>query len=101
MSAIVEPGDFEPAKRLVDELAMALVQARGVSFEQAVAHVRPIVAYLQQQYGGDEMYIPRPGRTYPVADIVAATRRGDGVKRICSQFGISRRTYFWLMAQHR
>lgn len=101
MSAVAEQLKFEPAKTLVDELACALVEAQGVSFDQAVAYVRPIVAYLQQQYGGDEMYIPRPGRIYPVADIVEATRLRVPVKRICSQFGISRRTYFWLMAQHR
>lgn len=101
MNTVTEQASFEPAKKLVDEMALALMQARGMTIEEAIANVRPIVAYLQQQYGGDEMYVPRPGRTYPIADIVDATRRGEGVRRICSRFGISRRTYFWLMAQHR
>lgn len=93
--------DFEPAKQLVDELALALSQARGLSLDEALANVRPIVAHLQQQYGGDEMYIPRPGRVYPTAEIVEAFKRGEPVKRICARYGISRRTYFSLMAAHR
>jgi|GEM_PF-5831042 len=91
---------IEPAKALLDELTVALAEARGIPHEEALQYVAPIVRHLQQQYGGDEVYIPRPGRSHPVADIIAARRRGDDIRAICIRYSISRRTFYNLMQAH-
>jgi hypothetical protein len=90
--------DFNTAQALQDELAGVLKEAKGMSFDDAVTFAEPIVRYLQQQYGGDELYIPRPGRTYPITEILAARDSGKLVKDICRQYGISRRSYYNLLS---
>lgn len=87
------------AQALQDELAMALCQAKGLSFDEATTFAEPIVRHLQQQYGGDELYIPQPYVRRNVQEVLAAKESGMTVKDICRQFRLSRRTYFRLLSQ--
>ncbi|MGC1547235.1 MAG: helix-turn-helix domain-containing protein [Rhodanobacter sp.] len=91
--------DFIPAQELVSELAVALQEAKGIPFEDAASYAEPIVRYLQQQHGGDELYIPQPYVRRDVSDILAFRDSGLPVKDICRRFAISRRTYYRLLSQ--
>lgn len=87
------------AQALVDEIAVALVRAKSISFDEAATYAEPVVRYLQQQYGGDELYIPQPYQVRDVQDVIAARERGLTVKEICREFRISRSTYFRTLSQ--
>lgn len=87
------------AQALQDELAMALQEARGLAFDEASRYAEPIVRYLQQQYGGDELYIPQPYQIRDVDEIRAARDRGEPVRETCRRFAISRRTYYRILSQ--
>lgn len=91
--------DFAPAQELVDELAVALQEAKGISFEAATAYAEPIVRYLQQQHGGADLYIPQPYVRRNVGEIIEAKAAGMTPKEIAHRFGISRRTYYRLLSQ--
>jgi len=91
--------DFAPAQELVDELSVALCDAKGIPLDTAVAYAEPIVRYLQQQYGGDELYIPQPYIRRDAAQIVAARNAGMPLKQILREFGISRRTFYRILSQ--
>lgn len=91
--------DFTPAQELVDELAIALQEAKGIPFAQAAEYAEPIVRYLQQQHGGDELYIPQPYMQRNVADLATERERGTPVRDIIRKYGISRRTYYRLLSQ--
>lgn len=91
--------DFAPAQELVDELAVALKDAKGIPLDTATAYVEPIVRYLQQQYGGDELYIPQPYVRRDATEIIAARNGGMPLKQILHEFGISRRTFYRMLSQ--
>lgn len=91
--------DFVPAQELVIELAVALQEAERIPYEQAERYATPIVRYLQQQHGGDELYIPQPYMQRNLAELVAERERGTPVRDIIRKFGISRRTYYRLLSQ--
>lgn len=91
--------DINVAQALHDELAVALQEAKGIPFDTASEYVEPIVRYLQQQYGGDELYIPQPYMRRDVAEIVAARNKGMQLEKILRDFNISRRTYYRLLSQ--
>lgn len=91
--------DFAPAQELVDELAVALKDAKGIPLDTATAYAEPIVRYLQQQYGGDELYIPQPYMRRDARDLAAEREKGTPVKDILRRYNISRRTYYRLLSQ--
>lgn len=91
--------DFVPAQELVAELAVALQEAKGLPYDEATSYAEPIVRYLQQQHGGDELYIPQPYMRRDAAEILAAREAGKSIKEICKQFAVSRRTYYRLLSQ--
>ncbi|MEO5811560.1 MAG: Mor transcription activator family protein [Rhodanobacter sp.] len=91
--------DFSPSQALTDELAVALHEAKGVPFDQATEYAEPIVRYLQQQYGGDSLYIPQPYVRRDISEIVAARTAGMPLKEILRKFNLSRRTYYRLLSQ--
>jgi len=86
------------AQALQDELAMALQEAIHIPFDEATTYAAPIVRYLQQQYGGDELYIPQPYLVRDVQDVLRARDSGMSIKDICKHFRMSRRTYFRLLS---
>ena len=86
------------AEALQDELAAALQESLGLAFDEASRYAAPVVRYLQQQYGGDELYIPQPYMRRNVDDIIAARKAGHPVKKILKDFAISRRTYYRLLS---
>jgi len=91
--------DFVPAQELVSELALALQEAKGIPYATAADYAEPIVRHLQQQYGGDELYIPQPYVRRDVSEIAAARAAGTPLKQILKQFNLSRRTYYRLLSQ--
>lgn len=91
--------EINVAEALRDELAVALQEAKGLTFDAAVEYAAPIVRYLQQQYGGDELYIPQPYMRRDVREILAERDKGTPLKDILKRFNISRRTYYRLLSQ--
>jgi predicted AlkP superfamily pyrophosphatase or phosphodiesterase len=90
---------FNVAEALQDELAVALQESLGLAFDEASRYAAPVVRYLQQQYGGDELYIPQPYMRRNVEEILAARNAGVPIIRILKDFSISRRTYYRLLSQ--
>lgn len=91
--------DFVPAQELMIELSTVLQEACRMQRAEAQTYVEPIVRYLQQQYGGDELYIPQPYMQRNLADLAAERARGTPVREIIRKYGISRRTYYRLLSQ--
>jgi len=91
--------DFIPAQELVSELAAALQEAKGIPYETAAGYAEPIVRHLQQQYGGDELYIPQPYVRRDIRELAAEREKGTPLNVILRKFGISRRTYYRLLSQ--
>lgn len=91
--------DFAPAQELVDELSNALVQAKGIPLDTAITYVEPLVRYLQQQHGGDELYIPQPYIRRDAQEVVDARNNGMSIEKILRKYNISRRTYYRLLSQ--
>lgn len=79
-------------EEFIDALA-----ARGVDQAQAATIVNKLVAYLQDTRAGTTLYIPRPGRTYPVDAIRAAFADGASGRAICRRYRIDRRTLYALL----
>lgn len=71
--------------------------AQGIDGPEVAAIVQRLVHHLQRNYGGTEIYIPVPGREYPVSAIREAFRRGDSMRRICREFQVDRRTLYRLL----
>jgi len=91
--------DFVPAQELVSELAVALQEAKGIPYAVAADFAEPIVRHLQQQYGGDELYIPQPYMRVNAADLAAARAQRTPLAEILRKFNISRRTYYRLLSR--
>jgi Mor family transcriptional regulator len=91
--------EINVAQALQDELAVALQESKGLSFAEATTYVEPVVRYLQQQYGGDQLYIPQPYMLRDVDAILAERENGTPIKLILRKHNISRRTYYRLLSQ--
>lgn len=91
--------DFIPAQELVSELATALQDAKGIPYAVAVDYAEPIVRHLQQQHGGDELYIPQPYARRDIRELAAEREKGTPVDVILRKHGISRRTYYRLLSR--
>jgi hypothetical protein len=89
---------FNVAEALQDELAVALQESLGLTFEEASRYAAPVVRHLQQQYGGGELYIPQPSSRPNADDIRAARQAGVPTSKILNDFGISRRTYYRMVS---
>ena len=74
------------------------IKGQMIALQMDVA--APIVRYLQQQYGGELLYIPQPYTRRPVQEIIAARDAGVPLKQILREFAISRRTYYRILSQH-
>lgn len=85
---------FNAAETFRDELAFAMAQSSGEAYQRLLPYAEAVVRHLQQQYGGDELYIPLPYNVCDEQDVVAAKERGMSIAEICKTFRISRRTYY-------
>jgi hypothetical protein len=83
---------------LEDELTTALAADTGLRESMARLMVIPIVRYLVSEYAGDRIYIPTPGRNYPVAEIRAAFAASRDLTAVCQEYGISRRTLYRILS---
>jgi Mor family transcriptional regulator len=90
---------FNVAEALQDELAVALQESLGLAFDEARRYAVPVVRYLQQQYGGVELYIPQPYVRRNIDEIRAARDAGQPIKKILKDFAISRRTYYRILGK--
>jgi hypothetical protein len=89
--------EVDATQVLRDELVQAVVRKTDVPPSYASLLVDSIVGHLQERYGGDRLYIPQAGRTYPVdemRDYLASTR---DVPATCRKFGVSRATLYRLL----
>lgn len=71
--------------------------AIGLGGPDVAEVVQQLVTHLQRNYGGTEIYIPVPGRAYPVDAIREAFRRGDSIRSICRAYQVDRRTLYRLL----
>jgi Mor family transcriptional regulator len=89
--------DIDPARELLNELVRAVCEATGLRAVSAVRFVEPIVRHLQQNYGGEQLYIPSVGRTYPVDEMRQAVLSGVSMRALCRKYKVSRRTLYRLL----
>jgi hypothetical protein len=89
--------ETDPTKTLIDELVLAVCAATGVRPDLAMMFVTPCVRHLQELHGGEKLYIPRPGRTYPVAAMRRMWKATGDVDLVCSEFGVSRAQFYRLV----
>jgi Mor family transcriptional regulator len=78
------------------ELVAAIVGGTGMREIMAVPLADTLLCYLQAEYGGQQLYIPAPPRTYPILQIEAELRRGEDPEDVRRRYNISRRTLYRL-----
>lgn len=89
--------EFDPARELLNEFVRVLCEATGMRSINAIRLVEPIVRYLQQNHGGEQLYIPAIGRTYPVEEIRRAVSAGISIRALCRKYRVSRKTLYRLL----
>ena len=82
-------------------VADALVEETGVPRDQALRYAAPMVGYLQREFGGREVWVPRLRRTYPVAEMRALLERTGSFDKVCNAYNVSRRTLYRLLQGDR
>lgn len=91
--------DVDPIQVLEDELVTVVSEATGLRPEMAVQYVTPMLRHLQQQYGGDTLYIPVIRREYPVDSIRDHLAASGDVQATMHHFGLSRSTLYRILRQ--
>ena len=86
--------DGDPTERLRREITRAIVLQTGTREQIAMSYAEAVVAYLQQEYAGRQVYIPARPRQYDVLQIEAALRQGMTSNAVCREFGLSLRTLY-------
>jgi Mor family transcriptional regulator len=84
--------ETDRTEALRQELVAAVVAETGMREVLAVPLANSLLAYLQREYGGQRLYIPAPGRMYPILQIEAELRQGETPADVCKRYSISRRT---------
>lgn len=82
--------DIDKTEALRSELVRGIVDQLGVPESLAMPYANGLLAYLQREYAGQQLYIPAAPRQYDVLQISAALGRGVSVARVCREFGVSR-----------
>lgn len=80
------------ARALETEFVNAVCAETGEIAESVARYVKPIVSYLQREYGGGKLYIARAGRTVSIAAIKRDRKDGVPLKIICKKYALSYRT---------
>ncbi len=82
--------DTDRTEALRAQLVRAVVDGTGLSEQLAMPYANSVLAYLQTEYPGQQLYIPATPRQYDVLQILAALERGKSITRVCREFGLSR-----------
>jgi len=85
-------GRIQSGAALKAELITAACEATGQSAEAVAVIVGPVVRHLQESYGGDRIYIPKPGRVLDLEQVYADYLGRLPEREICRRHAISRRT---------
>ncbi len=79
---------------LADELAIGAAIRLRTDSDRIRPIVDAVVAYLLEEYPGQDLYIPACRVELPVAEIQAELRAGKSMKEVCARFRISRATVY-------
>lgn len=71
----------------------------GKSADEVRAVVHAVVMYLQEQYGGSNLYVSKRGRVIDVEALRADYDQRVSVREICRRHNISHRTFRRLIGE--
>lgn len=77
---------------LVAELVTAACESTGAAADSVAPAINAAVEYLQRQYGGTKLYIPKLSRKISMETINRMLALGVSRTKVARKFGISRRT---------
>ncbi|MBB1061895.1 hypothetical protein [Marilutibacter spongiae] len=81
--------DLDKTEALRAELVQAIVEDLGATESIALPFANVIVDYLQREYPGERLYIPKPGRQYDVSQMEVELRNGADASRVAGRHGIT------------
>lgn len=82
--------ETDRTEALRTELVRGIVESTGMREVLAVPIANGLLEILQREYGGRNLYVPTPSRTYPVDKITAALEAGHKPGQVCRDFALSR-----------
>jgi Mor family transcriptional regulator len=82
--------ETDRTEALRTELLRGIVETTGMREVLALPIANGLLTVLQREYGGRNMYVPAPARTYPVLQIAAALESGRTPEQVRHDFGLSR-----------
>ncbi len=91
--------EVDKAEELRRLLVRGLCEQLGLTEIVAMQFANPLVAFLQREYAGEQLYIPKPARQYDLLQIMAQLEAGMTPREVCEHHGMSRRTLHRLLPQ--
>lgn len=88
--------DIDRTESLRSEIVRGIVDQLGVPESLAMPYANSVLAYLQREYAGQQLYIPASPRQYDVLQITAELEKGSPISRVCREHGLSRTTLYKL-----
>lgn len=88
--------DQDSTTQLRQALVDAIVEQTGMRGVLAEPYADAVLAYLQREHGGGQLYIPAAARQYDLLQIRAQLERGVSVSRVCMEHAMSRTTLYKL-----
>lgn len=82
--------EIDRTEALRTELLRGIVETTGMREVLALPIANGVLEILQREYGGRNLYVPAPARTYPVLQIAAALESGRKPEQVRREFGLSR-----------
>lgn len=91
--------EVDKAEELRRLLVRGLCEQLGLTETGAMQFANPLVTFLQREYAGEQLYIPKPARQHDLLQIMAQLEAGLSPRTVCEHHGISRRTLQRLFPQ--
>lgn len=88
---------IQSGKALERDLVAIICAETGATSLDAARFIEPVVRYLQREYGGNSVYIPKEGRLLDVAQIRREFAQRVPARVICRSHSISSRTLYRLL----
>ena len=82
---------------LAEELAIGAAIRLRTDSDRIRPVVDAVVAYLLEEYPGQDLYIPACRVEIPVDEIRADMRAGKSMREICARYRVSRRTIYRML----
>ncbi len=82
---------------LADELAIGAAIRLRTDSDRIRPVVDAVVAYLLEEYPGQDLYIPACRVEIPIDEIRAEIRAGKAMREICRRYRVSRATVYRLL----